>query len=99
MLNASMMVAGATIRVYMFHNHQLPVMSPFFCPHEPFDDMALDDICPPFRLLRYPTDGEFNSNTRLTPTYFVESDPSKLTYPTYYCTIINAINYSLITSV
>ena len=56
-------------------------MSPFFLHHEPFDDVTLDDIRPPFHPLRYPIDGEFDSDTLLTSTYFVEPDPSKPSYP------------------
>ena len=39
-LNASMMTARAAMKVYIFHSRQFraPVMSPFFHPHEPFDD-------------------------------------------------------------
>ena len=85
MLNASVMVARATMRVYMFHSNQFhaPVINPFFRPHEPFDDVTLDDIRPPFHVLRYPTDGESDFDTRLISTYSMESDPSESTYPMY----------------
>ena len=56
-------------------------MNPFFRSHEPYDDVALDNICPCFHPPRYPTDGEFNSNTRLTPTYAMESNPLEPFYP------------------
>ena len=69
----------------MFHSHQFcaPVMSMFFRPHEPYDDITLDDIYSPFHPPRYPTDGESNSDSRLTLTYSVEFDPSESTYLTY----------------
>ena len=43
-LNASVMVARAAMRVYMFHSRKFhaPVMSSFFFPLEPFDDVTLD---------------------------------------------------------
>ena len=56
-------------------------MSPFFRPHELYDDITLDDMCPPFHPPMYPTDGESNSDTHLTPTYSVESDPLEPSYP------------------
>ena len=64
-LNAFVMVARATIRVYMFHSRHFCalVMSPLFCPYALFDDVTLDDIRPPFHLLRYPTDGKSDSDT------------------------------------
>ena len=67
----------------MFHGHQFraPVMSPFFHPHEPYDDITLDDMRSPFHPPMYPSDGEFDSYARLTPTYSVESNPSKPSYP------------------
>ena len=85
-LNASMLTAQAVLRVYMFHSLQFcaPVMSPFFCSHEPYDDITLDDVCPPFHCPRYPTDGESDSDTRLTLTVSVESDPSESSYSTYF---------------
>ena len=84
-LNASVMVARATMRVYMFHSHEFyaPVMSLFFLPHQSFDDITLDDIRPYFSPPRCPTDGESNSDIQLTPTVSLDSDPSKLSYPTY----------------
>ena len=71
------------MRLYIFHNWQFhaPIMSPFFHLHEPYNDITLDDVCPPFHLPMYLTDGEFDSDTCLTPTYSVESDPSKPSYP------------------
>ena len=82
MPNASVMVAQVAMRVYMFHSRQFRVLviSPFFHPHKPFDDITLDDICPPFRPLRYPTDGKFDFDTCLTLTYFVEPNPSEPSY-------------------
>ena len=84
-LNASVLTIQTTMRIYRFHSRQFraPVMSPFFCLHEPYDDITLDDVHPPFHPSRYPTDGESNSDTRLTPTISVESDPSESSYPTY----------------
>ena len=66
MLNAFVMVARATMRVYMFCSYQFhaPFMSPFFRPHEPFNDVSLDDIRPPFHPLRYPLDGKSNFDAR-----------------------------------
>ena len=43
----------------------------------------MDDIRPYFALPRYPTDDESDSDTRLTPTALVESDPSKPSYLSY----------------
>ena len=56
-------------------------MNSFFHSHEPYEDITLNDVWPPFHPPMYPTDGEFDSNTRLTPTNLVESDPSELMYP------------------
>ena len=74
------------MRVYMFHNREFraPVMSSFFCSHQPFDDITLDDICLYFLLPRYPTDGESDSDTRLTLIVYLDSDPSKSSYPSYH---------------
>ena len=85
MLNASVLVARAAMRVYLFHSRQFcaPVMNLFFCPHDLYEDITLDDIRPPFHPPRYPTDEEPDSDTWLTPTYSMESDPSKPSYPTY----------------
>ena len=58
-------------------------MSPFFRPHDLYEDITLDDKRLPFHLPMYPTNGESDSNTRLTSTYYVESDPSESSYPTY----------------
>ena len=68
----------------MFHSRQFhgSVMSPFFGPHKPFDDVTLDNVRPPFHPQRYPTDRESNSDTRLTPMYSMDSNPLKSTYPT-----------------
>ena len=53
-LNASMLTAQAAMRVYIFHSHQFHalVMSPFFNPHEAYDDITLDEVCSPFHLPR-----------------------------------------------
>ena len=91
MLNASVLVARVTMMAYMFHSCQFRaiVMSPVFHPHDLYKYITLDDICLSFHTLRYPTDGESDSDTRLTSTYSVESDPSKSSYLTYsvgsYC--------------
>ena len=79
------LTAQAVMRVYMFHSRQfrVPMMSSFFHPHERYDDITLDDIHPPFHPLRYLTDGESDSDTRLTPIFFMESEPSESTYLTY----------------
>ena len=63
-LNASVMVAQAAMRVYIFHSREFRalVISPFFRPHEPFKDITLDDVCPPLHPLRYLTDGESDSD-------------------------------------
>ena len=73
------------MRVYMFHSCQFhaPMMSPFFRSHEPFEDIIMDDVCPPFHALRQPTDGKSDFDTRLTPTVSIESDSSESSYPTY----------------
>ena len=57
---------------------------PFFPPHQPFDEVTMDDIRPYFALLRYPTNDESDSDTRLTSIASVESDPSKPFYPSYH---------------
>ena len=44
----------------------------------------MDDICPYFAPPRYPTDDESDSDTRLTLTALVESDPSEPSYPSYH---------------
>ena len=70
----------------MFHSREFraPVMSLFFHPHQPFDDITLDDIRPYFPSPMYPTDGESDSDTRLTPTVSLDSDPSEPSYPSYH---------------
>ena len=85
-LNASMMVARAAMKVYMFHSHEFrtPVMSSFFSPHQPFDNITLDDICLYFPPPGYPIDGESDFDTWLTPTVSLDSNPSKSSYPTYF---------------
>ena len=55
-------------------------MSPFFRPHESYDDITLDDAIPPFHPLMYPTYGESDSDTRLTATYSMEADASEPLY-------------------
>ena len=86
MLNASVMVMRAAMRVYMFHSHKFhaPVMSSFFSPQQLFDDITLDDIRTYFPSPRYLTDGESDSDTWLMPTISLDSDPSKLFYPSYH---------------
>ena len=44
----------------------------------------MDDIRPYFEPPRYPTDDESDSDTRLTLTASMESDPSELSYPSYH---------------
>ena len=44
----------------------------------------MDDIHPYFVPPRYPTDDESDSDTRLTPTASVESDPSEPSYLSYH---------------
>ena len=44
----------------------------------------MDDICPYFQPLRYPIDGDFDLNTRLTLTVSLDSDPSEPSYITYH---------------
>ena len=66
----------------MFHSRQFCalVMSPFFHRHEPFGDITLDDIRPPFRLPRYPIDEESDPSELTYPTYSVEPDPLEPSY-------------------
>ena len=59
-------------------------MSPFFRPHQPYGELTLDDIHSYFQLLRYPTDGESDSDTHLTPTISLDSDPLEPSYPSYH---------------
>ena len=66
------------------HEFHAPLMSPFFCPHQPFDDITLDDIRPYFPPPRYPTDGQFDSDTRLMLTVSLDSNPSEPSYPNYH---------------
>ena len=75
MPNASLLTAHSAERVYVFHGCQFPspVMSPFFHPHEPYEDITLDDVRPPFLSPMQPTDREDKSNTRLTLTYSLSS--------------------------
>ena len=90
-LNASVLIAQAAMRVYMFHRRQFhaPVMSSFFRPHEPFKDITMDDVCLPFHPPRHSTDREFDFDTQLTSIVSIESNLSKSSYPTYsvgsYC--------------
>ena len=44
----------------------------------------MDDIRPYFQPPRYPTDGDSNSDTRLTSTVSLDSDPSKPSYLSYH---------------
>ena len=59
-------------------------MSPFFRPHQSYDDVTLDDIHPYFQPSRSPTDGETDLDTRLTLTVSLDSDPSEPSYPSYH---------------
>ena len=52
----------------------------FFRLHEPYEDITLDDVRPPFHPPMYPTDEESDSNTRLTPTYSKEFNPWEPSY-------------------
>ena len=85
-LNALVMSVSAAMRAYIFHNclFQVLVMSPFFCPHQSYGEVTLDDIRPYFQPPRYPTDDETDSDTRLTPTISLDSDPSEPSYPSYH---------------
>ena len=69
-LNASVMSASIAMIVYIFHDRpfQVPVTSPFFRPHQPYDEVTTDDIRPYFQPPRYPTVGDSDLDTRLTPT-------------------------------
>ena len=82
-LNASVLSACATTMVYVFHSCQFcsSVMSPFFSPHGLYEDISMNTVRAPFHSPMYPTDEEIDSNTRLTPTYSIKSDPSEPTYP------------------
>ena len=44
----------------------------------------MDDIRPYFQPPRYPTDGESDSDTRLTLTVSLDTDPSEPSYPSYH---------------
>ena len=44
----------------------------------------MDNICSFFQQPRYPTDGDFDSDTRLTPTVSLDSDPSEPSYLSYH---------------
>ena len=81
-LNASVMVVRIAMRVYMFHSRSFcaPVMSPFFRPHQSYDDITLYDIRPYIQPPRYPTNGESDLDTHLTPTISLDSDPSEPSY-------------------
>ena len=84
-LNASVMVARAAMRVCMFYSRKFraSVMSSFFRPHQSFDNITLDDIHPYFSPPRYLTDGGSDLDTHLIPTVFLDSDPSEPSYPSY----------------
>ena len=68
----------------MFHSRQFRarVMSPFYALTSHLM-MSPWTISVHFHPSRYPTDGEFDSDTRLTPTYSMESNPSESTYQMY----------------
>ena len=76
-LSAFVLVARAVMRVYMFHSHQFraPVMSPF-------SPMIYTRILPWMTYVRL-FNRESDSDTWLTPTFSVESDPSRSSYLTY----------------
>ena len=84
------MSASAAMRVYIFHDcpFQTPVMSSFFRPHQPFGEVTLDDIRPYFPPSRNPADDEIDSDTHLTSTTSVESDPFESSYPTYHVEMV-----------
>ena len=79
-------VCECSDEVYIFHNRpfQVLVMSPFFRPHQPYGEVTMDDIRPYFQPPRYPTDGDSDSDTRLTPTVSLDSDPSEPSYLSYH---------------
>ena len=85
-LNASVMSMSAALRVYIFHDRsfQVPVTSSFFHPHQPYDEVTLDDIRPYFSPPRYPTTEESNLDTHLTPTISLDFDPSEPSYLSYH---------------
>ena len=76
----------------MFNSHQFhaPIMSPFFCLHELYDDVTLNDVRLSFHPLMYPTDRESDSVTSLTLPYFMESNPSEPSYPSVICSTSNS---------
>ena len=50
LLNATMLIARVVMRVYIFHDRHFSssIISPFFCPHDPFDDITLAVVHPLF---------------------------------------------------
>ena len=85
-LNDSVISESAAMKVYIFHDcpFQTPVMSSFFRPYQPFGKVTLDDIRPYFQPPRYLTDDDTDSDTCLTMTVSVDSDPSELSHPSYH---------------
>ena len=81
-LNASVMSASAAMRVYIFHDRpfQVPITSPLFEHISHTVRLPWPYFQPP----RYPTDGDSDSDTRLTPTASLDSNPSELSYPSYH---------------
>ena len=77
-LNATMVTAHATMQVYIFHDHHFgaSVMSLFFNPHNPFDDIALFVVHPPFHLPMYLSNAKMDFDTYLMPMYNIESNPT-----------------------
>ena len=69
------------MKVYMFHSCKFhaPVMSLFFHPYKPFDD-----ICPYFLSPTYPTDKESDSDIWLMPMVSLDSDSSEPSYLSYH---------------
>ena len=80
----------------MYHSRQFctPIMSPFFHPYEPYDDINLDDVHPAFHPPMYPIDGESDYDTRLILTYSMESNPSKPSYPFVIFLMSNSFSFT-----
>ena len=56
-------------------------MSPFFSPHDPFDDITQSAMHSPFHPPMCPSDAQMDSNTHLMLMYTIESDPLAPSYP------------------
>ena len=82
-LNAFVLTVQVAMRVYIFHGHQFrsSVMSPFFCPYDPYEDITLDAVRPPFHPWMHPTDKETDSDMHLMPMYTIEPGPLEPFYP------------------